>query len=190
MKAYILLGNTRENSNTAALAGIFRDELAAKGVDVKEVPLRTKNVQTCVGCDECHGNMASFGCVTGDDMKEIAEGMLASDLIVLASPIYSWMPTPILKAVMDRAYAFTKYPEDGESFNLMKKQKFAMIATSAEACEENCDLFDEAVSRMADFAGRPYLGCLTAQDLGDGNIARPDVVEDARSFAEMCMNEF
>ena len=190
MKAYILLGNTREKSNTETLAGIFKEELSAKGADVTSVSLRAKNVQTCVGCETCHSNMDAFGCVIDDDMKEIADGILASDLIVFASPIYSWMPTPVLKAVMDRAYALTKYPEEGESFNLMKNQKFAMIATSAEACEDNCDLFNEAVRRMADFAQRPYLGSLTAQDLGDGNIARDEVINDAESFAEKCMKAF
>ena len=187
MKALILLGNTRVKSNTEALARVFADELSSKGVEVSLVSLRDKDVQTCVGCDKCHSVAESFACVINDDMQEIAEQILLSDLVVFSSPIYTWMPTPPLKAVMDRIYAFTKYPENSEPFNLLKKQRFAMIATSADECEKNCDLFDESVRRMAGFAKLPYLGCLTALDKGDGNIIRQEVINDARAFVEECM---
>ena len=188
MKVYIILGNTRMVSNTEALSNVFADILAAKGIDVVKVSLREKNIQSCVGCDKCHSVTDSFGCVIQDDMQEIANEILTSDLVVLTSPIYTWMPTPPLKAVMDRIYAFTKYPENEEAFNLMKKQKFAMIATSGDDCERNCDLFDESMRRMANFAKLPYLGYLAAKDLGDGNIAREEVINEAHEFAEKCIN--
>ena len=188
MKAYIILGNTRVISNTEALANVFADALAGKGIDVTKILLREKNIHACVGCDKCHGVTGSFGCVIKDDMQEIANEILASDLIILASPIYTWMPTPSMKAVMDRIYAFTKYPENSDAFNLLKKQKLAMIATSGDECERNCDLFDESVRRMADFAKIPYLGYLAAKDCGDGHIARQEVINEAKDFAEKCKN--
>ena len=188
MRAYIILGNTRTKSNTEALANIFADALAAGSVDVSCVLLREKNIRACVGCDKCHSIIGSFGCAVKDDMQEIANKILESDLIVFASPIYTWMPTPPLKAVMDRIYAFTKYPENSEAFNLLKTQKFAMIATSGDDCAKNCDLFDESMRRMANFAKKPYLGYLAAKDNGDGNIARQEVINEARDFAEKCAN--
>jgi len=54
MKALILLGNTRSKSNTEALANLYADELKAKGLLVTQVSLRDKDIQTCVGCDNCH----------------------------------------------------------------------------------------------------------------------------------------
>jgi len=187
MKAYIIHGNTRSRSNTEDLAKLLVNELTARGVEVAQVSLREKSVQTCVGCYKCHSVTDSFGCVIDDDMQEIAKEILSSDLVILTSPIYSWMPTPPLKAVMDRIYAFTKYPENSDDFNLLKKQRFAMIATSGDVCEKNCDLFNEAVHRMARFAKLPYLGYLAAQDLEDGNIARPEVLSDVQAFAEKCV---
>ena len=188
MKALIILGNTRTVSNTEALSDVFADALTAKGIEVAKVSLREKNVQTCVGCDKCHKITDSFGCVIDDDMHEIAKKMLESNLVVLASPIYTWMPTPLIKAVMDRFYAFTKYPNDSEAFNLLKKQQLAMIATSGDDCDKNCDLFNESMRRMADFAKLPYLGYLAAKDFGDGNIAREEVVNEAKEFANKCIN--
>ena len=188
MRACILLGNTRVKSNTEALARVYADGLIDEGFEVSFVSLREKNIRACVGCDVCHGVLDSFGCALDDDMHEIAGGILSSDLVVLASPIYTWMPTPPLKAVMDRIYAFTKYPENASAFNLLKKQKFAMIATSGDDCERNCDLFDESVRRMAKFAKLPYLGYLAAKDLGDGNMVRQEVIDDAKEFANKCFN--
>jgi len=100
------------------------------------------------------------------------------------------MPTPPLKAVMDRLFAFTKYPENAEAFNLLSSQKIAMISTSGDECVKNCNLFDESVRRMASFAKLLYIGYLAAQDRGDGNIARPEVTSDAKAFADKCMNAF
>ena len=190
MKVLIILGNTREKSNTEAVARLVGDELSNQGVEVVYTSLRDKKVQTCVGCYLCHSVYDSFGCVIDDDVKEIADVALTSDLIVLTSPIYSWMPTPPLKAIMDRFYAFTKYRGDDESFNLLKKQKFAMIATSGDAVEKNCDLFDEAVRRMANFANLPYLGYLAAldQDVRDGMT--DTVKSDVKNFAEKCIAAF
>ena len=186
MRAYIIHGNTRSNSNTETLARLFADELMAKGADVVHITLRDKDVRTCVGCDKCHSVLDSFGCVINDDMQDIAKEILVSDLIVFTSPIYTWMPTPPMKAVMDRSYAFTKYPEKSDAFNLLKTQKYAMISTSGDDCERNCDLFDESVRRMAKFAKLQYIGYLAAKDHGDGDIAKPEVIEAARAFAEKC----
>ena len=185
MKACILLGNTREPSNTEALTKIFADELAAKGFEIRQIALREKNVQTCVGCDACHNIFETFGCVIKDDMQEIAMEILSSELIIFTSPIYTWMPTPSLKAVMDRIYAFTKYPEKADPFNLLKKQRFAMIATSGDKWETNCDLFDETVRRMANFAKLPYLGYFAASGLESGRIEK-DIADGAKAFAEKC----
>ena len=190
MKTCILLGNTRVKSNTEALAKIFADELTALGAGVSLVSLRVKDIRPCVGCDKCHKVTDAFGCVINDDMQEVAKEILASDLFVLTSPIYTWMPTPPLKAVMDRLYAFTKYPENAGAFNLLKDKTAAMIATSGDECESNCDLFDESVKRMAQFAKIPYLGYLAARDYGDGNIARQEVIAEARAFAEKCVSAF
>jgi len=190
MKACILLGNTRVKSNTEKLTKVFALNLEAKGVEVVQIPLRLKNVQTCVGCDVCHEVFDAFGCAINDDMQAIAQEILSSDLIVFTSPIYSWMPTPPLKAVMDRIYAFTKYPEEGDGFNLLTKQIFAMIATSDEPCEENCDLFDEAVRRLASFANRPYLGSLTARAQEVEDVIEQKILDEAKAFADKCIQAF
>lgn len=187
MKACVLLGNTRERSNTKAVTKIFIDELTDRGAEVKSFALREKEVNACVGCDRCHSVLDSFGCVQRDDMPEIAEEILTSDILVLSTPIYTWSATPPMKAAMDRLYAFTKYPENAEEFNMLKGMRVALIATSGDECASNCDLLDETVRRFARFAGCPYLGCFAVQDRGYENNNRQEVVDGARAFAEKCL---
>ena len=188
MKAYIIHGNMRSKSNTEELARLLADELEVKGVKTRHVMLREKDIRSCVGCDKCHSVLDSYGCVIDDDMQEIAKEIMDSDLVILTSPIYTWMPTAPQKAVMDRFYAFTKFTDTVEMFNLLKKQKIAMVATSGDDCEENCDLFDEATRRMATFAKLTYLGYLAARDYGDGKIIKPEVSREAAAFAIKCIN--
>ena len=63
-----------------------------------------------------------------------------------------------------------------------------MIVTSGDDCDKNCDLFDESMRKMAKFAKKTYIGYLAAKDLGDGNILRHDVVDDAHNFAGKYVN--
>ena len=187
MKTCIILGNTREKSITEATVKLFSDELAARGARITTFALREKTIQSCVGCDKCHAVMDSFGCVIKDDMPEIAEEILSSDLVVFSSPIYTWFATPPLKALMDRLYAFTKFTDTVDMFNLLKKPHFALVATSGDVCANNCDLLDEAIKRFTKFIKRPYLGYFAAQDEGYENCTRQEVVDGARAFAEKCM---
>jgi multimeric flavodoxin WrbA len=184
MKALFIMGHMRTNSNTEALSKLLADELSKLKVEINLITLKDKNILSCMGCLKCHSDLDSFGCVLEDDMLKIANEIEASDIIILSSPIYTWMPTPVLKAVMDRLYAFTKYPEGSYAHNLLKTQKFAMVATSGDVCSKNCDLFDEAMSRMAKFAKLPYMGYLAAQDIGE-NILTADVIVNTISFAKL-----
>ena len=157
---------------------------------MKTFSLRKKNIKSCVGCETCHSIMDSYGCALADDVQEIAEEILSSDLVVFSSPIYSWYATPPLKALMDRLYAFTKYPENADPFNLMKKQRFALIATSGDECEHNCDLLSEGINRLAKFAKLSYIGYFAALDKGYENSTRQEVADDARAFAKKCIESF
>ena len=51
-------------------------------------------------------------------MGEIFDAILESDMIILATPIYSWFCTPPMKALMDRLiYAGCKYYGEEKKLN-------------------------------------------------------------------------
>ena len=131
MKVCILMGSPRKQGNTNALLGPFRQELEGLGAETETVWLHALEIRPCTACRACQRDWTAFGCAQRDDVPMIFDKVLACDLIVLATPIYSWYCTPPMKAVMDRLiYAPNKYygPE-GRQPALWKLKQVAAIAS-------------------------------------------------------------
>ena len=103
-KVLILEGSPRLKGNSCILSDEFARGAEEAGCTVEKIPAARKRVAGCLGCNACYRNGGT--CVQKDDMAEIREKMLDSDVIVLASPIYFYSMTSQLKAVIDRSYAF------------------------------------------------------------------------------------
>ncbi|MCR5024144.1 MAG: flavodoxin family protein [Lachnospiraceae bacterium] len=59
-----------------------------------------KKIEPCTGCFSCMGNGGN--CILKDDMKNILEEILSSDLLIWSFPLFCYgMPAP-LKALLDR----------------------------------------------------------------------------------------
>ena len=109
-KACILLASPRKQGNTAALTAPFAAELERLGWSCRTVWLYDLELRPCRACRVCQQDWTVFGCPQEDDMQEIFDSVLACDLLVLATPIYSWYCTPPMKAVLDRlVYGMNKY---------------------------------------------------------------------------------
>ena len=110
MKVCILMGSPRKQGNTNALLGPFRQELEGLGAETETVWLHALEIRPCTACRACQRDWTAFGCVQRDDVPTIFDKVLACDLIVLATPIYSWYCTPPMKALLDRlVYGMDKY---------------------------------------------------------------------------------
>ena len=102
----ILNGAARKNGNTAKLVKAFTDGAISSGNEVTEFYLQDMNIKGCMGCEHC--SSAKNGeppCIQNDDMAQINEAFLSSDVVVFASPLYFWTVTGTLKTVTDRLYA-------------------------------------------------------------------------------------
>ena len=94
MKYTILMGSPNHDGNTAALLRPFLETNEELGVEQAVVWLYEKNIQPCTGCKNCQDVVGSLGCVHNDDFEALYHQILDSDLLVLATPIYSWFCTP------------------------------------------------------------------------------------------------
>ena len=73
---------------------------AASPQDIHIIDVIDKHIEYCTGCFACKRNGGS--CIHNDDMQEILEEILSSDLLLFSFPLYSYgMPAP-LKALLDR----------------------------------------------------------------------------------------
>ena len=102
MKILVLNGSPKkEKSDTLHITKAFLDgmnEVSAQ--DVHLIHAIEKHIEYCTGCFTCKRSIGT--CIHNDDMREILDEILESDLLVFSFPLYCYgMPAP-LKALLDR----------------------------------------------------------------------------------------
>lgn len=88
-------------SKTSALLGALLDGCREAGADVELINLRDKEIKACTGCYSCWTRNPGR-CVLQDEMEEILEIYRQADLHILATPLYFWGPSGLMKDFIDR----------------------------------------------------------------------------------------
>lgn len=191
MKALILMGSPRKGGNTASLTAPFVSELEARGVSRKTFDVYDMDLRPCVACRTCQKDWTKFGCPQDDDMQQIFDAALEADLIVVASPIYSWYCTPPVKNVLDRlVYGMNKYYGEEMGPSIWKGKKMALISTCGYPVEKGADLFEEGMKRYAKHSRLQYVGMACERQRNYGEQFMDAEKEQAmRDFAQKCMEE-
>jgi len=102
MKILVFNGSPkREKSDTMHITRAFLEGMQeAAPQEVTLVHVIDRHIEYCTGCFACKRNGGT--CIHNDDMREILEEILTSDLLLFNFPLYSYaMPAP-LKALLDR----------------------------------------------------------------------------------------
>ena len=185
MRYCIIMGSPRKSGNTISILEPFMDESAACGVKHDLVWLYDKQIKPCIACRKCQTNKTEFGCWYQDDVQSIFDKVLACDLIVLATPIYSWYCTPPMKALIDRlVYGMNKYYGDEKGPALWEGKKLALVTTCGYRPEAGADLWESGVKRYCKHSKLQYLGMLAERDLGYNAVFMDKEKEQrARTFA-------
>ena len=183
MKALVLMGSPRKNGNTAALLKPFCEELENGGAVVETVWLYDRDIRPCVACRSCQRDWSVFGCAQQDDVQEIFDKVLTCDLLVLATPIYSWYCTPPMKALLDRlVYGMNKFYGAEKGPSLWAGKAVALLTTCGYRLEKGCDLFEEGVRRYCKHSQLRYLGSHAERHLGYDTVFM-DAGKEARTRA-------
>ena len=186
MKALILMGSPRKEGNTAALAAPFVDELKKAGTECTTFDVYDMDLRPCVACRTCQKDWTIFGCPQQDDMQAVFDKIRQADLIVLASPIYSWYCTPPMKAVLDRmVYGMNKIYGAERGPALWAGKEVAIITTCGYPAEKGADLWEQGVKRYCKHSQLRYRGMLCERHMGY-NIEFMDEEKSIRTkkFAE------
>ena len=102
MKILVLNGSPkREHSDTIHITRAFLDGMqSAAPQEVHTIHVIDKHIEYCTGCFACMRNGGT--CIHDDDMREILNEILGSDLLIWSFPLYCYgMPAPF-KALLDR----------------------------------------------------------------------------------------
>lgn len=167
MRFLVLGASPRSKSNTAALTDIFCAELAILGHEVCRKELYTMQIAPCVACRCCQQSLHSFGCAIKDDAYLLFDEVMACDVLVLASPIYSWYCTAPMKAFLDRmVYGMNKFYGIEKGPSLWQKKSLALITTCGYSPDKGADLWSQGMMRYAKHSQLIYKGMLAERHLG------------------------
>ena len=190
MNILILFASPRPEGNTAQLLRPFTEELTAAGHTAETVSLYDRHIEPCCACRRCQQDWSCFNCRHDDDVQPIFDRILAADLIVLASPIYSWYCTPPMKALLDRmVYVMNKYYGEKRGPSLWKGKGVALLETCGYPPEKGSDLFEEGMRRYCRHSGLRYLGSHVEHHLGYHTVFMDEEkAERSRAFARTLLD--
>ena len=102
MKITIFNGSPRtEHGNTHIMVSEFMKGAEQAGAEVENIFLAKMKISPCMGCFGCLLKKPGK-CVIIDDMSELLEKFVHSDIVVFATPLYVDNVTGIMKNFMDR----------------------------------------------------------------------------------------
>jgi len=174
MNVTILQGSARKKGNTARVLTWVEEELLNLGHKVDKIYLHPKNKKGCMGCGKCKEKTDTIGCVQKDDVPEVLEKMIDSQLVIFSSPLYFWGFSAQIKAVIDRTYSLYTNANLPDHASLIDGQRQALIATGAGPYDDNAEGMVNAFGRM-----QKYHKAINAGELFIGSCTTPDVLGDS-----------
>ena len=171
MKATVLFASPRgRESNTMALLRPALETWRGAGHEAEVFSLYDLHIEGCLACRCCQTDWQQPACAIDDDMQPIVRSILRSELVLLATPIYSWYCTAPLKAALDRlVYAMDKYyGSQGRGPALLAGKAMAAVVTCGYRPERGADLFLEGMRRWCRHTEMRWLGALTERHMGYG----------------------
>ena len=183
MKFCVLMGSPRKNGNTAEICKYFINELKVNGAEVSYITLADKNILPCKGCYTCQDIQDEYGCVQQDDAAGLIREMIAADVVVFATPIYTWYGTPPMKALLDRHYGLNKFYGKAEG-SLWTGKNIALITTNGYETEYGAGPFRDGIMRLCEHSHLNYRGMYSVRDL-DGMVSfqTPEAIDGGKAFA-------
>lgn len=102
MKILVFNGSPKkEKSDTLHLTRAFLDGMCeAAPQEIRTIDVIDRHIEFCRGCFACKYNGGH--CVLDDDMREILEQILDSDLLLFSYPLYCYGMPAMLKNLVDR----------------------------------------------------------------------------------------
>ena len=185
-------GSPHRHGNTETLLDAFLDGSREAGGVVDKVILRDLEYALCRGCNACHKTGA---CVIEDALIPLYDRILATDVVALASPIYTMGITAEMKGFVDRAqYLWAQkyilktryYP--GEH---IRRHKGLFISTAGTGWENVFSSAFPIMTAFFDIVGFEYYDNVIAKDMDrwEGIRNHPTALSEAREKGRKAVGE-
>ena len=125
MKITVLKSSPHKNGASNIIADEFIRGIRDAGNTAEIFDAAHMKIKMCIGCDYCR---VENTCCHKDDMQKIKTALMASDMLVLVTPLYYFGMSSQLKLVIDRFYGFDE--------ELKKKRLKSFLITAGASGEE------------------------------------------------------
>ena len=179
-------GSPRPAGNSDVLLQHVLSGAAEVDARTEEAHLRDYRFRGCIGCERCRKDENCTGLM--DDMQLLYPRIREAGGLVLASPIYSYSVTALMKAFIDRLYAFYHFDSQRPGLwysrigNQGRKAVLVAVGEQHSAEEGGMDLTMEVMRRSVTALGYVIVGELPVFAVFERGKVRdyPEVLEQAR----------
>ena len=128
-KVLVISSSPRKGGNSDVLCDEFVKGAKEAGNNVEKIFLKDKKINYCTGCGFCNTNDYT-ACSQKDDMPEILEKIIDSDVIVLSTPVYFYTMCGQMKTFIDRFCS---------RYTTITGKEFFFILTAADTDKNNLE---------------------------------------------------
>ena len=164
MKVLLIKGSPHRNGSSNILADSFMAGAKESGHEVIVFDVAHAEIAPCIACEYCH-TKGKGECCQKDDMTELKNLILSSDMVVLATPLYFFNMSAQLKLAIDRCYSFL----DRMSHQI---KKLGLIVTANNPNPHIMDIIVSNYLSIANFLGAENAGIVLATGCGTPEITR------------------
>ena len=145
MKITCVLASARRNGNSEVLAKHFCDTAAKLGAEVETFFLNKLQYRGCQACMACKTKLDK--CALEDDLTQVLESVREGDVLVMATPVYLWDVTSLLRSFIERTYSFfvPDFGTNPKPSRLSPGKKLVFIQTQGQPAE---NLFADLFTRI------------------------------------------
>ncbi len=175
MKITVITSSAHRNGTSSMMADEFIRGAKESGHTVFRFDAAFKKIHPCIGCMKCQAENGA--CVFKDDMLELNPELVASDLIVLVSPIYYFDVNGQMKVTIDRFFA-NNMALYGQT------KKFALITTMADPAfaAEGANTTFKLIAGLYKW---DIAGIINAENSGDiESLKKTDFLNQAYEFGK------
>ena len=145
-RVLVLSASPRRGGNSDLLCDQFISGAKNAGHNTEKIFFKDKKINYCTGCGTCLNGEKS--CPQRDDMAEVLDGMVAADVIVMATPVYFYTMDAQMKTLIDRTCA--RYTE------ISNKEFYFIVA----AADTNRDAMERTIEGF-----RGFTSCLNGAEV-------------------------
>jgi len=195
-KIVAIYGSPRRKGNTATLLEKTIEGARDSGAEVEEIVLRDLKISPCL---EIYGCMQAGECAIKDDFQIVRDKILASQGLILASPVFFYAVSSHTKILMDRfqslwvkKYWVDKTPRDQQTL----KRKGLFISAGATKGKKLFDGMLLSVKYFFDVLDMDLWKTLLYRqlDFQEDVLKHPEYLEEAytagKAFTEAIENDF